>query len=367
MSRLHKGKAVILLGPRQVGKTTLLRQIAGTLNDVLWMNADTLEIQNLWDTTSKSRLAAMIGKHETIIIDEAQNIPKIGAKLKIFIDEFKAVQVIATGSSAFELADVLSEPLTDRKHVLRLFPVSFEEMARHQGLIEEISAMESRLIYGSYPDILMHPGEKVELLKELVNSYLYRDVLIYGNVKKPHKLVQLLQALAFQVGSEVSYTSLGNMLKMDNETIERYMDLLEKSFVIYRLGALCHNLRNEIKKGKKVYFYDNGIRNALINQFNPLNLRNDLGALWENYLMSERMKYLEYHGIYANRYFWRTHTKQEVDYIEEINGKMHAYEFKWSSTKKVSLPKNFLAAYPGSSFNVITPKNIEDFLMPGML
>ncbi len=365
LARLNKGKIILLLGPRQVGKTTLLKRIASELSGVLWLNADLAEVQLLWDSHSKQRLGSIIGNHSIVIIDEAQNISKIGHKLKIIIDEFNHVQLLATGSSSFELADKMSEPLTGRKYMLRLYPISFEEMVQYHGFMEETGRLEQRLVFGYYPDIVMHPGEEVELLKQLSSSYLYRDVLMYGNIKKPNKILQLLQALAFQVGGEVSYTSLGKMLRMDNETIDRYIDLLEKSFVIYRLGALNRNLRSEIKRGKKIYFYDNGIRNALINQFNPLNLRNDIGALWENFIISERLKYLEYHGIYAQRYFWRTHNRNELDYIEDINGQLYAYEIKWNPKRKTRIPKAFAEAYPEAKFKVINPQNLETFLLPG--
>jgi predicted AAA+ superfamily ATPase len=235
-------------------------------------------------------------------------------------------------------------------------------MVSHHGLLEEKRMIPHRLVYGSYPEIVNHPGNEKETLKQLTDSFLYKDLLMIGGLKKPSKLISLLQALAFQTGSEVSYNELGRTIGLDNQTVEKYIDLLEKCYVIFKVGALCRNLRKELKRGRKIYFYDNGVRNALIAQFSPIELRPDRGALWENYLMAERRKFLEYNNMWVNSYFWRTQDQQEIDYVEEQDGTFRAWEFKWNPDAKARLSKTFANAYPNSDFNVITPRNVEDFL-----
>lgn len=360
--KLNKGKAILLFGPRQTGKTTLLHQILDEKQDVLWLNGDEPDVQQVFENTSSTRLKSVFGESKTIVIDEAQRIVNIGLSLKLITDQLKDIQLIATGSSAFELANRTQEPLTGRKWEFFLYPLSFGEMVAHHGLLEEKRMLFHRLVFGCYPEIVNNPGKEKEILKQLTDSFLYKDILMIEGVKKPAKLVSLLQALAFQTGNEVSYNELGRTAGLDNQTVERYIDLLEKTYVIFRVGALSRNLRKELKHGRKIYFYDNGVRNALIAQFGPIDLRPDRGALWENYLMAERRKYNDYNEKWVNPYFWRTQDQQEIDYVEEQDGNFLAWEFKWKPEARARLSKTFANAYPNSVFNVITPGNVEAFL-----
>ncbi|MGC9125149.1 MAG: ATP-binding protein [Caldisericaceae bacterium] len=360
---LFKGKIIIVSGARQVGKTTMIEMLLHKLRrKVLYLNADESDVRALLADTTSTALKSIVGSAEIVFIDEAQRIKNVGITLKLFSDQIKGTQVIVTGSSSFDLANEISEPLTGRKYEFMLFPLSFTEMVKHHGELEEKRLLEHRLIYGYYPEIVSKPGEEKELLKSLANSYLYKDLLTLEQIKKPILLDKILKALALQLGSEVSYSEVGQLVNADQETVEKYIDLLEKSFVVFRLPAFSRNVRNEIRKGKKVYFYDNGIRNAIIGNFNLLINRNDVGALWENFLISERMKYLYYNNIDFNRYFWRTVQQQEIDYIEEQSGKLSAYEFKWSKKARKKFPKTFTRAYPESDTNLITQGNFEHFL-----
>lgn len=363
-NRLSDEKAIILLGPRQVGKSTLLHQLSPEFKqNVLAWNGDDADVRSLLTNPTASLLKAYIGMAKTLVIDEAQRIENIGLCIKLIVDQIPDVKVIATGSSAFDLANRINEPLTGRKWEYHLYPFSFAEMVNHHGFLEEKRLLNHRLIYGYYPEIVNSPGEEEARLKQLSSSYLYKDILTWERIQKPDKMERLVQALAFQVGSEVSFNELGQLTGLDNETTEKYVDLLEKSFIIFRLGSLRRNLRNELKKSRKFYFYDNGLRNAVINQFSPAALRQDVGALWENFVMSERVKYLAYREINCNQYFWRTHAQQEVDYIEERNGQMQAYEIKWNVRTKARFPKTFLDAYPGTETKILTPENIQEFLL----
>ena len=362
LDKLGKGKAILLFGPRQTGKTTLLHQILDENHDVMWLNGDGADVQQLFGNASSSRLKSVFGDCNTVVLDEAQRITNIGLSLKLITDQIKSIQLIVTGSSALELANRTQEPLTGRKWEYFLYPLSFGEMVEHHGLLEEKRMISHRLVYGSYPEIVNNPGKEKEILKQLTDSFLYKDLLMVGGLKKPSKIISLLQALAFQTGSEVSYNELGRTIGLDNQTVEKYIDLLEKSYVIFKVGALSRNLRKELKRGRKIYFYDNGIRNALIAQFGPIELRPDRGALWENYLMTERRKFLEYNDMWINSYFWRTQDQQEIDYVEEQDGTFRTWEFKWNPGAKARLSKTFANAYPNSDFKVITPRNVEDFL-----
>lgn len=361
-NRLYKGKAIILMGARQTGKTTLLKQLFGNNPETLWLNGDEPDVQSLFEDASSSRIKTLIGKHKLVVMDEAQRIKNIGLKLKLIIDNLPEVQLVATGSSSFDLANEVNEPLTGRKWEYTLFPLSFGEMVTHQGTLEEIRMLHHRLVFGYYPDVVTSAGDEKEVLKQLSDSYLYKDILMWERIKKPQKLIKLLQALALQLGNEVSYHELGQTLGIDNETIEKYIQLLEQTFVIFRLGSFSRNLRKELKRSRKIYFYDNGIRNALLSNFSQPELRQDVGALWENFMISERMKYIHYSGIWTNRYFWRTHDQQEIDYIEERDGKLFAFEFKWNKKAKPKFPKAFRENYPESEYRLITPDNFESFL-----
>lgn len=362
-NQLFKGKAIILVGPRQVGKTTLLREfIRRSDKQVLSLNCDEPEAQTMLTNTNVAKLQTIIGNNELVVIDEAQKVDNIGLTLKLIVDNFPDVQVIATGSSAFELRNSLNEPLTGRKFEYQMYPVSSGEIIDTYGLVEERRTLENRLIYGSYPDIIMHPEEARRYLTELTQSYLYKDILSLDSLRKPRLLDKLLQALAFQVGSEVSTNELARTLQTDGKTIDKYIDLLEKSYVIFRLGGLSRNLRTELKRAKKIYFYDNGVRNAIIQQFAPVNLRNDMGVLWENFFIAERMKRNHYYGLYCNRYFWRTTLQQEIDLVEESDGEMTAFEMKWNPAKKVLFSKSFTEAYNVKETITVTPDNYLEYL-----
>lgn len=362
-TKLNKGKAIILMGARQVGKTTLLKNIFSSNADILWLNGDETDVQSMFDNMTSSRLKAIIGNKKVIVIDEAQRISDIGLRLKLITDQIPDVQLIATGSSSFELANKINEPLTGRKWEYRMYPISFQEMVEHHGLIEEKRMVPHRLIYGYYPDVITNQGNEKEILKQLSDSYLYKDILMWEQVKKPDKLTKLLQALAFQVGSQVSYSELGQISGLDGKTVEKYIILLEQAYVIFRLGSFSRNLRNELKNSRKIYFVDNGIRNALIANFSQIESRNDIGALWENFLVSERVKKNNYHNTWANSWFWRTKQQKEIDYIEEQDAQISTFEFKWNLNAKYKTPIQFLEAYPNSTFSVIHNENVESFLL----
>ena len=362
-NRFNKGKIILLLGPRQVGKTTLCQSITEKSNNpVAWFNGDEPDVRDIFSNTTSTHLKGLIGKNRLIIIDEAQRIKNIGITLKLLVDNFRDIQVIVTGSSSLELTGEVNEPLTGRKYEFFLYPVSFREMADHSTILEEKRMIDHRLVYGYYPEIVTNPGEEKELLSLLAGSYLYKDLFAWEQIKKPAVLEKLLQALALQLGNEVSYHELGQLVGADNQTIERYVDLLEKAFVIFRLTALSRNLRNELKKSRKIYFFDNFIRNAIIKNFNTPSLRDDCGALWENLMLSGRMKANQHSNRLVNMWFWRTHAQQEIDYIEEYDGRLHAYEFKWSPAKKGRFSKTFLKAYPNSTTMLVTPDNYEEFI-----
>ena len=347
VGKLNTGKAIIILGPRQVGKSTLLEVIkAKTNRKTLYLNCDDNDVKKALTEVTINQLKRIIGNHEVVMIDEAQRVKNIGLTLKLITDQLKKVQLIVTGSSSLDLANMVNEPLTGRKFEYQLFPFSTKELADHYGFMEESRNLETRLIYGNYPDVVQNPGNEPEILKNLASSYLFKDIFIYQDIRKPEFIEQLLEALALQVASEVSYNELAQLLKTDPHTIQRYISLLEKAFVIYRIRSFSRNLRNELKKSRKIYFYDNGIRNTILGNFSRLSSRTDTGLLWENYFISERMKYLHYNKIYANRYFWRTRQQQEIDHIEDYNGQLTAYEIKWNPGKKIKFPKTFSSAYP---------------------
>ena len=362
LKRMTGNKAVILYGARQVGKSTLLKNLFGDNTGVLWLFGDQPQTQSLFADISVPQLKTLVSGKKIIIIDEAQMIKDIGIKLKMVTDYLDGIKAIATGSSSFALANNISEPLTGRKWEYQLLPFSFMEMAMASSVFEEKKHLETRLIYGYYPEVVLHPGEEKERLLELVNSYLYKDVLLWENLHKAEKITKLLQALAFQTGSQISYSEIASIVGMDSKTVEKYIDLLEKAFVIYRLTTYSRNLRDELKTSKKVYFYDNGVRNALIAAFNPLELRDDIGALWENFMMAELLKKDMYTQKFAHRWFWRNKQQQEIDLIHETNGIYTAFEFKWNDRKKASCPPSFKTAYPDIPFQVINRENFLEFL-----
>lgn len=362
-SCLYKRKAVIIVGPRQVGKTTLLKMLtADTDRKVLVWNCDEPDIRKKLNEPTSTELGAETANADLILIDEAQRVKNIGITLKLFIDNYPEKQVVVTGSSAIELSNSINEPLTGRKYEYVMFPFSSEELIREFGATEELRMLERRLIYGSYPEVVNHPGEERETLIDLANSYLYKDIFSFQDVRKPEIVEQLLQALALQVGSEVSFNELGRLLGLTSITVQRYIDLLEKSYVLFHLRSFSRNVRSELKKSRKIYFYDNGVRNAILGDYKPLDLRTDTGALWENFVISERIKHNSYNTYYGKSYFWRTQQQQEIDYIEDFDGVLHTYEFKWSTTKLPRLTETFAKNYPDHTFAIVTPDNYQDFV-----
>lgn len=360
---LFQGKALLVFGPRQVGKTTALIQLLNERkNEVLFLNADEADVRDSLENTTSTQLQLLFGDKKIVFIDEAQRVNGIGITLKLITDVLKDIQVIATGSSALDLSSKTQESLTGRKLEFFLYPLSFGEMVNHHGLLEEKRHLEQRLIYGYYPEIVTIPAKAERNIKSLANSYLYKDILQLDTIKKPALLTKILKAIALQIGSEVSFQEISRLVGADVHTIEKYIDLLEKCFVLFTLPALNRNVRNEIRKGKKIYFYDTGVRNAVIGNFSALSSRTDVGALWENFLIAERMKALRYSHQDPDLYFWRTTQQQEVDFIEERSSGISAFEFKWNATKSVKFSKTFMNAYSISESKVITPDNYSDFL-----
>lgn len=361
--RMGDNKAIILLGPRQSGKTTLVQSLVEESGKkVLWLNGDETDVRSLLAKPTSTRLKNIIGKNNIVVIDEAQRIENIGLCIKLITDNIPKVKVIATGSSSFELSNRINEPLTGRKWEFFLLPFSFAEMAAEHGLLNEKRLLEHRMVYGYYPEVVNNEGDEKARLQQLADSYLYKDILTWEKIQKPDRLEKLVQALALQMGSEVSFHELGQTSGLDNETVEKYVALLEKAFIIFRLSSLSRNLRNELKKSRKIYFYDNGLRNAVINQFNSLAIRNDKGALWENFLITERKKFLYNEGLHTNQFFWRTHTQREIDYVEERDGILSAYEFKWKEKSLKKFPSAFLKAYPDTVTENITRDNFGGFI-----
>jgi predicted AAA+ superfamily ATPase len=357
---LFKGKVIIIYGARRVGKTTLVKQVLKEYPVSKYINCELLQYRTALETTNSALLKDIIGSNKLVVLDEAQSIPDIGLILKIIVDTFPETQIIATGSSSFDLANIISEPLTGRMRKYTLYPFSFAEISRVYSLADLMARKDRYLRFGLYPEVYdKSEDDAIEELNELASNYLYKDVLQYQNIKKPNLIIDLLRALALKLGSEVSIHELAKLLKQNSHTVLRYIELLEKSFVIFRLRAFSRNIRTEISKTQKIYFFDLGIRNSLIQNYNPLTLRNDTGGLWENFCILERMKYLENNRKFVNTYFWRTYNQQEVDYIEDYGGTLHAFEFKYSTDKKASIPKAFSSAYPEHSFTQITPENFH--------
>ena len=361
--QLFGGRAIVIMGARRTGKTTLFRQLLESEDNVLWMNGDEPDVRGLFENITSTRLKAIIGNARLVVIDEAQRITDIGIKLKLITDQMPEVQLLASGSSSFDLANKINEPLTGRKWEYKLFPLSFAELVGETNLLEEKRMIPHRMVYGSYPDVVTHQGNEVAILRELTQSYLYKDILEFDKIHKPDKLAKLLQALAYQIGSEVSFNELAQLCDLDAKTVANYVTILEQAYIIFRLGSFSRNLRNELKSSRKIFFYDNGIRNAVIGNFSQVENRDDVGALFENYVISECVKRKEYTGDYANSWFWRNTNQQEIDYIEEKDGQLNAFELKWNPKRKCSAPLSFRNAYPNASFTVIHHDNIEELLL----
>jgi predicted AAA+ superfamily ATPase len=356
-------KAIIILGARQVGKSTLLKNTLQNQENVLWLDAENPDVSLIFENATATRLQSFFGTNKFVVIDEAQKIADIGSKLKLITDHLPEIQVIATGSSAFELRNQLNEPLTGRKFEHKLFPLSFEEMKNEIGMLEELRMLPHRMVFGYYPEVVTTQNSEEKILRLLSDSYLYKDILMFKGIRKPEKMQDLLKALAWQIGSEVNYNELGKLIGLKSETVEEYVHLLEQSFVIYRLNSFHTNQRSEIKKGKKVYFNDLGIRNAIINDFSPFETRKDKGNLFENYIINELIKDSEYNERFEKFYFWRTQEQQEIDLIIEKNGQLKTFEIKWNPKTKVKLTKTFSNQYPNHTFSVINSANFFEYLI----
>ena len=366
-SKIGKGKVLLLIGPRQVGKTTLLKNILTSISSekkVQFWNCDESDVRQFLSEANSAKLKSFVGNSDFIVIDEAQRVKDIGLTIKLLHDSFPNVQLAVTGSSSLDLSNSINEPLTGRKFEYNLFPFSTNELVNHTSMLEEMRLLKNRLVYGFYPDVVNNPGEEKEILTNIVNSYLYKDLFEFQDIRKSSVIEKLVQALALQVGSEVSFNELGNLLGIDTVTVQRYVDLLEKAYVIFHIRSFSRNVRNELKKSIKIYFYDNGVRNSVISNFSPVELRSDTGALWENFLISERIKNNAYHNKHAKYYFWRTTQKQEIDFIEEVDQNLFAYEFKYYPKKVNSkCPVTFSNNYPNVPFDVITSENYMDFVL----
>ena len=356
-------KVLVIYGPRQIGKTTLLNKLLEEEQQYLFVNGEDLDVQSLLSSQSIEKLRAFVGGHQLLVIDEAQVIPNIGANLKLIVDHCRGLRVIAAGSSSFDLANQVGEPLTGRKITYQLYPLSQMELGQVENLLQTKSNLEQRLLYGTYPEVvLMQDNKKREdYLRELIVSYLYKDILALEGVRKSKKLQQILQLLSFQIGKEVSLHEIGTLCGLHKDTVQRYIDLLEKSFILVEVSGFSRNLRKEVTKKSRYYFYDVGVRNAIINQFNPPALRNDLGELWENYIVIERLKKQSYQHIHSNNYYWRTYHQQEIDWVEDRGGHLHGYEIKLKSTQK-SPPSEWIKGYPDAKFTIIHRENYLDFI-----
>lgn len=358
---MDSGKAIVVTGPRQVGKTTLIESILEE-KEFLLLNGDDPYTKALLTEPNTEQIRAILGRYKYVFIDEAQRIQGIGLTMKIITDQFKEVQLFASGSSSFDLSNKINEPLTGRKWEYQLFPISWEEYENHHGYMHAVKDLENRLLYGFYPDVLNNKGDEVSVLRNLVSSYLYKDILSYADIRKPEVLDKLVQALALQIGSEVNYTELAQIANVDKNTVGKYIDILEKGYIIFKLSSFSRNVRNEIKTNKKIYFYDNGVRNMVIGNFNPIGMRTDKGVLWENFLISERIKQNKYKHSLSHSFFWRTKQQQEVDLVEEIAGKIYGYEFKWQKGKNQKLPKTFTETYNAEA-KVIDLSNFREFVI----
>lgn len=365
ISRLQPNKVLLLLGARRVGKTFLLNQFIKSIDEkfIFW-NGEDITVHDLVKRRTAQNYINLIGSTRLLIIDEAQKIPGIGMILKLMIDTIDGLKIIATGSSAFDLSGQAGEPLVGRKYDINLYPLSEQEFSAFEGIIPRFDNIRHRMVFGNMPELvnINDSDQKKEYLKNLVGSYLMRDILSYENIRNSGKILDLLKLIAYQIGNEVSLEELGRQLNISKNTVEKYLDLLSKVFIIHKLTGFSRNLRKEIKKHSKWYFFDNGIRNAIINNFNSLEHRDDIGVLWENYMVSERIKFQSYNRLYSNNYFWRTYDQQEIDWVEEREGSLFAYEFKWKD-QKVKIPKAWTKAYPSSEFKVISQENYFEWIV----
>ena len=364
LKKIQPNKVVIVFGARRVGKTVLVKEILGRLNEpILSLNGEDINVHDKLANRSVENYKQLIGSYKVLFIDEAQKIPDIGLKLKLMVDEIEGLKVIISGSSSFDISKEAGEPLTGRKHTFILYALSENEYNQIENSISKIDKLKERLILGNYPELLQlsDQSDKIDYLNEMVSSYLLKDILVYENIKNSQKIFNLLRLIAFQLGGEVSLQELGKQLGISKNTVEKYLDLLCKVFILHKIEGFSRNLRKEITKNSRWYFLDNGIRNAIIANFNPIEVRNDLGQLWENYMISERLKYQEYKNISSNNYFWRTYEQQEIDWVEERGGSLYGYEFKWKE-EKVKIPPQWVKAYPNASFEVINNSNFENWL-----
>lgn len=363
---IKPNKVTLLLGARRIGKTMLLKQVNSQLPEsALFLNAEEQMSVQFLQQRSSEYYRNFLGNTKYLIIDEAQKIENIGSILKLMVDQIEGLHIIVTGSSMFDLTEKLGEPLTGRKTSYFLYPLAQSEFSKYENAIQTRERLSERLVFGSYPELQQYTSiaEKTEYLQDLTYSYLLKDILMYEQVRNSSKLFDLLRLLAYQVGKEVSYQELGTQLGMGKNTVERYLDLLSKVFIIYKLPGFSRNLRSEVTKSSKWYFYDNGIRNTLIANLNPVSARVDVGDLWENYILSERIKKQKYNGMLVNNFFWRTYAQQEIDWVEEREGNLFAYEIKWNANKRVKTPPEWCKTYPESVFEVITPENYLSFIV----
>lgn len=362
---LQPNKVVVILGARRVGKTELIKHLLSDIDEkTMILNGEDQDVHLALQDRSIRNYKQFLGNTKLLVIDEAQAIPEIGLKLKLMVDSIEGLKVLVTGSSVFDLDNQLGEPLVGRSYTFKLFPLSQMELAARENYMDTKGNLNNRLIYGAYPELvhITSNNRKESYLKEQINSYLLKDILAFEGVRKQAKIVSLLRLIAFRIGSEISMESIGKDLDLNKSTVERYLDLLSKVFIIYNVRGFSRNLDNEITKKSKWYFYDNGVRNALINNFNPMELRDDQGKLWENYIISERLKFQEYSKLNTANFFWRTHTQQEIDWVEDRGGHLYAYEFKWGSNKKSKIPALWGKAYPDASFEIINPSNYLQFI-----
>lgn len=366
--RAKPGQVAVVYGPRRVGKTTLVKEyLASYQGKYLFMNADELVSREVLESQDAKKLGGLVRGYDLLVIDEAQRVSDVGLNLKILVDTYPNLAIIATGSASFDLANKLNEPLTGRKSTLTLYPISYEELGATLGLFEARSQLERWMIWGGYPDVVIADSgdDRQRFLSELLGSYLYRDILELDDVKRADKIVDLLRLIAFQIGREVSIAELASNLGINRTTVERYLDLLEKVFVIFRVSGFSRNLRKEVVKNHRYYFFDNGVRNSLIQNFNSLNLRDDVGQLWENYLISERLRSNHYHNQVVNSYFWRTYDQKEIDLVEEAGGRLRGFELKWRQAKlNTRTVKEFMTAYPNASIDCVTKDNFDSLFLP---